>query len=105
MTDPDPAPDRPTPLSAGTVVRVRRAFPPGHVRTPVYIRGRLGRIHAFLGHYPNAEEMAYDRSGEPSLPLYQVHFAMSEIWLGRPSRDGLILDLYEHWLEPVQERI
>jgi nitrile hydratase subunit beta len=92
-------------LAPGTPVRVRPAFPPGHVRTPAYIRGRHGRIHVFLGHYPNAEEMAYGRPGEPSLPLYQVRFDMSEVWPGAGGDDSLILDLYEHWLEPVPEQV
>lgn len=100
-------------LTPGTRVRVRDAFPPGHVRTPAYVRGCHGTIHAFLGHFPNAEEMAYGRPGTPPLPLYQVRFERSEIWAAPDGHHdehtgedhALILDLYEHWLEVAGETV
>jgi nitrile hydratase len=86
-------------------VRVRRAYPPGHLRTPFYIRGMTGVIERFLGAFPNPEERAYGRSGEPRLPLYRVRFLQADVWpdyAGRPD-DTVDVELYQHWLEPAQK--
>ena len=89
----------------GAAVRVRRAFPPGHVRTPWFIRGQSGVISQIAGCYPNPEELAYGRSGKPELALYRVRFALAAVWpdYTGAALDTLVLDIYEHWLEPVEE--
>jgi nitrile hydratase len=86
----------------GDVVRVRRAFPPGHVRTPFYTRGKTGEVVSLAGHYRDPEELAYGRSGEPLTPLYRVRFTQTELWGDAEApHDDLVVDLYEHWLEPA----
>ena len=87
----------------GAAVRVRHAWPPGHVRTPAYIRGRVGTIHQTLGPYPNPEELAYRRSGLPASSLHRVRFRQRDIWpdYAGPEGDTLDVEIYEHWLEPV----
>jgi len=40
-------------------VRVRAMMPPGHVRTPAYLRGKTGVIERPLGRFPNPEQRAY----------------------------------------------
>ncbi len=90
-------------FKTGDVVRVRRAEPLGHVRTPWYIRGREGVIERFCGAYANPEELAYARSGTPRIPLYRVRFRQAEIWpdyAGGPA-DTLDVEIYQHWLEPA----
>ncbi|HWP29382.1 MAG TPA: SH3-like domain-containing protein [Chloroflexota bacterium] len=88
-------------FAIGDRVRVKALYPPGHVRTPVYIRGKQGVITAQHGHFPNPEQLAYGRDGLPPIPLYGVTFDLAEV-LGRPAgRDKLTLDIYEHWLEPA----
>jgi nitrile hydratase len=84
-------------------VRVRGADPPGHVRTPHYTRGHCGIIDSHAGDFANPEERAYGRSGEPAIPLYRVRFEQSALWPGYRGapHDSLVVDIYEHWLEPV----
>jgi nitrile hydratase len=82
---------------------VRAAYPPGHVRTPYYIRGKVGFVERVLGPFRNPEELAYGRSGEPARPLYRIRFPQTEVW---PDYSGLSIDtvdveIYEHWLEPA----
>jgi nitrile hydratase len=87
----------------GDSVRVRRAFPPGHVRTPIYIRGASGVIERDCGDCVNAEERAFGRSGLPELPLYRVRFKQREIWPDYQGAEGdsIEIELYANWLEPA----
>ncbi len=103
-----PAFPPPYPLEAdprfrpGETVRVRRAAPPGHVRTPWYLRGRTGRIERICGAFANPEELAYGRDGRPAIPLYRVRFAMAELWGAEAAaQDTLDAEIFEHWLEPA----
>jgi nitrile hydratase len=88
---------------AGDRVRVRQAYPPGHVRTPYYIRGKSGVIERILEAFPNPEERAYGRSGLPAQVLYRVRFAQTEVWPNYTGPDGDTVDIeiFEHWLEPA----
>jgi nitrile hydratase subunit beta len=86
---------------AGDPVRVRRAFPPGHVRTPYYTRGHRGTVVEVVGAYPNPERLAYGLPGEPAPTLYRVRFAQAELWpdyAGDPA-DSVDVEIFEHWLE------
>lgn len=85
----------------GEAVRVRADFPPGHVRTPFFIRGCTGVIDHAVGTYRNPEELAYGRDGLPKKTLYRVRFQQADVWPdynGNPA-DTLVVDIYEHWLE------
>jgi nitrile hydratase len=90
-------------FAPGARVRVRRAYPPGHLRTPYYIRGRTGVVERLCGAFRNPEELAFGRNGEPAQPLYRVRFAQREVWpdYAGESDDTLDVELYEHWLEPA----
>lgn len=83
-------------------VRVHTWEPPGHVRTPHYLRGHVGVIEQVVGHFRNPEELAYGRSDAARLPLYRVSFAAAELWPGDPAaaHHRLTADIFEHWLEP-----
>jgi nitrile hydratase len=89
-------------IAPGQPVRVRRVFPPGHVRTPAYLRGRRGVIERALGSSPNPEQLAYGLPAEDR-PLYRVRFTMAEIWGAGAERpeDTLEAEIYGHWLEPL----
>ena len=89
----------------GDRVRVRRAFPPGHVRTPYYARGAAGVVERVCGAFRNPEELAFGRDGRPARPLYRVRFAQAAFWpdYDGPPGDTLDIELYEHWLEPATE--
>lgn len=83
-------------------VRVKTMMPPGHVRTPAYLRGKTGIIERELGPFRNPEQLAYGLdAGE--VPLYRVRFTMAEIW--GPSAecptDTLDAEIFGHWLERV----
>ena len=88
-------------FSPGDRVRVRRACPPGHVRTPFYIRGRSGIVERLCGAFGNPEELAQRRSGEPKQPLYRVRFRQRDLWpeyRGNPD-DVVEVEIFQHWLE------
>ncbi len=89
----------------GQAVRVRTAFPPGHVRTPHYIRGHRGVVDHIAGSFANPEELAYGRDGLPEQALYRVVFRQTELWpgYGGPDHDTTVVDVFEHWLTPLKE--
>lgn len=90
-------------FTPGTPVRVREDFPPGHIRTPVYARGKQGVVTRRFGAFPNPEGLAIGRDGLPKKPLYEVRFRQTDLWpdYAGNSHDTLDIDIYEHWLEQV----
>ncbi len=102
MSGPAP-PAVPARFARGQRVAVRRADVPGHIRTPWYIRGRIGEIERLCGAFANPEELAYNRPGLPAQPLYRVRFRQAELWpdYAGPARDTIEIELYQHWLEPA----
>jgi hypothetical protein len=90
-------------FAPGDRVHVRRAFPPGHIRTPWYIRCKSGVIERICGSFANPEELAYGRPGTPAEPLYRVRFRQVEVWddYAEDARDTVDIEIYEHWLEPA----
>lgn len=95
----------PTKFEPGDRVRVRAEENPGHVRTPGYVRGKIGRIEKALGTFKNPESLAYGGSGLPKKPLYKVGFRQTDLWdeYAGQANDVLYIDIYAHWLEPVRQ--
>jgi len=93
-------------FAVGDRVRVREAYPPGHLRTPHFIRGKQGQVTRVIGAFANPEELAYGRKGLPKRPLYWVQFPQTELWpdYAGGEDDSAVVDVYEHWLEPVAAR-
>ena len=98
------------PHAIGETVRVSAGLPPGHVRTPLFLRSRTGVVIRHFGDFPNPERLAYGLSGLPKLHLYQVLFRMDETWKNEVGKDGVkdgvyasgdtvCADIYETWLE------
>ena len=90
-------------LKPGDRVRVREDYPPGHMRTPVYVRGKEGVIARAFGAFRNPEALAIGKDGLPKKILYEVHFRQRDLW---PDYDGaeddvLAVDIYEHWLSRI----
>lgn len=85
-----------------TKIRVRTMCPPGHVRAPYYLRGKIGEIERELGPFGNPELLAYGLEGE-NKTLYRVRFTMAELWGDNAEHpnDTLDAELYDHWLEKV----
>jgi hypothetical protein len=91
------------PFAPGSLVRVRDLPVKGHMRTPGYVRGRQGRVERCHGQFRNPEQLAYGRDGLPAKALYLVRFRQKDLWprYEGPAQDSLVLDIYEHWLEPA----
>ncbi len=89
--------------TVGDRVSVKRSYPPGHRRTPHYIKGKIGMIERVCGTFANPEELAYGFDGEPKRILYRVQFAQSTVWpdYRGAARDVIEMEIYEHWLEPA----
>ena len=94
-------------LIPGDRVRVRTMFPPGHIRTPYFVRGHIGQVERLNGLFANPEQLAYARDGLPKIPLYRVRFYQRELWpdYSGPATDTLTIDLYAHWLEKINEGV
>ncbi len=90
-------------LAVGDRVRVREDYPPGHIRTPVYVRGKEGVIARAFGSFLNPEVLAIGRDGLPKKALFEVRFLQRDLWpdYSGPKTDTLDIDLYEHWLSKV----
>ena len=88
-------------FAVGERVRVRRADPPGHVRTPWYCRGHVGTVERLCGAFANPEELAYNRPGLPAQPLYRVRFRSAELWPDYRGGAGDVveIEILQHWLE------
>jgi nitrile hydratase subunit beta len=89
-------------FKTGERVKVKAIYPPGHVRTPWFLRGRAGEIAEVLGRFGNPEDLAYGRPAG-AVTLYRVRFAQGELWPDAQNGPGdtLVADIYEHWLEPA----
>jgi nitrile hydratase subunit beta len=73
----------------------------GHVRTPIYVREKIGVVVRHCGAFENPEERAYGRKGTDRIPIYRVRLRQKDIW---PDYDGgpddvLEIDIYAHWLK------
>ena len=73
----------------------------GHMRAPVYCRGKTGEIERICGVFGNPESLAYGGDGQPAQPLYRVRFSQSHIWPGYqgPELDTIEIEVYQHWLK------
>ena len=91
-------------FAVGDTVRVLTGDPPGHIRTPSYVRGKTGVVEQRWGEFRNPEELAFGKPGLPKRPLYLIRFRQAEVWPGYkgPAGDTLAADIYEHWLEPAR---
>ena len=92
------------PLPPGTMVRVSARMPIGHVRTPAYLRGRVGVVERVLGRHPCPERRAY-RQDAPDRQLYRIRFDMAELW-GPSAETGtatLDAEIYDRWLESTTD--
>ena len=87
----------------GDQVKVRVDSPSHHYRTPTYIQGKSGVVVAICGRFRNPESLGHGGDGMPEQLLYRVEFAQNSVWdhYQGPSGDKILVDIYEHWLDPV----
>lgn len=83
-------------------MRVRADMPRGHLRTPAYLRGKIGWVERDLGAFPNPEDLAYRRPAPP-VGLLRIRFAMRDLWGADAAAgdDTLDAEIYAHWLQQV----
>lgn len=88
-------------FSTGDWVEVHQGTPPGHRRTPVYIRGKCGVVERICGSFPNPEELAYGFDGLPKRVLYRVAFKQVDVWpdYSGSHNDTIEMEIFEHWLQ------
>ena len=89
-------------MTPGQRVRVRAMYPPGHVRAPSYLRGKVGVIERVVGPFENPEQLAYGTEADMKVNL-RVRFTMGELWgeAAENPDDTLDAEIYDHWLEPA----
>ncbi len=91
-------------FAPGAAVRVKDDWPevrgPAHIRTPHYLRGMSGRVVRRLGTFANPEDLAFARPAEQRA-LYHVAFDQPSVWQEGHPGDKLLVELFEHWLEPA----
>lgn len=92
-------------FAPGDRVRVGTRQPIGHYRVPTYLRGKVGRVEQVIE--PAAvdnEEEGYGRNAGARRHYYRVAFVMTEIWPGYAGQphDGLLIEIYESWLERIE---
>jgi nitrile hydratase len=90
-------------FSVGDAVVVLDLGKAGHVRTPHYVRGRRGRVVAFVGCFLNPEALSIGDTSGPAVPLYRIAFPMHALWpdARRDAEDRLCIEIYDHWLAPA----
>ena len=88
----------------GQRVRIAARDPEVHNRTPHYARGRVGTVARICKAFGQPETLAYGGDGEPAQPIYRVRIAQRDLWeqYGGGADDMLEIEIFEHWLEPVE---
>ena len=89
-------------FGSGDRVGVLVGSPPRHIRTPVYVQGKVGVVDKLYGAFGNPESLAYGGSGLEKVPLYRVRFQQRDVWrdYNGSAGDTVCVDIYEHRLEP-----
>jgi nitrile hydratase len=88
-------------FAPGDRVRVLDLERRGHMRTPTYIRAKVGTVTGWCGAFLNPEDLAYGRTSGPVVHNYRVEFEQTQVWPGYrgSAADRLHIEIYEHWLE------
>ena len=73
----------------------------GHMRAPLYCRGKTGEIERVCGAFGNPETLAYGGDGTPAQPLYRVRFKQIDVWPSYTGswHDSIEIEVYQHWLK------
>ena len=85
-------------MRPGDAVRARLHAAAGHTRLPLYVRGRVGTVHALRGHFPFPDEIARHGSAGRQA-LYNVRFLASDLWGEDAGSHHVYLDLFESYLK------
>ncbi len=89
-------------FKVGEPVRVKRRWPVGHYRVPIYLRGQDAVVEAVIKRrWMNNEEEGFGRNAGALGHYYRLALAMTQVWgsySGRPL-DSLRIEVFETWLE------
>lgn len=88
-------------FDVGDAVTVRNIHPEHHTRCPRYVRRASGEIASVRGMhvFPDANARGIERAE----PLYSVRFETTELWGTDNRSDAVYVDLWEPYLEPIEE--
>lgn len=89
-------------FAVGDRVVARKEHPPGHTRSPRYVRGVEGEVVDYRGAHPFADAAA--RGEDRPEPLYNVRFDATDVWgAAHTDADAVHLDMWEPYLRPPEE--
>ena len=93
-----------TTFAVGDRVRIHDRATPLHHRTPHYVKGSVGTIVFRCGDEGRPESLGHDGDGTPTVTVYRVRVALSDLWPNAPmnTRDVLEVEVYDHWLDAVE---
>lgn len=96
-------PALPPRFKLGDRVRVDARASVGHMRTPIYTRGKTGEVVYIQGLMHDPATLAYHRPGLPLKYWYKLRFRQTDLWTGYTGdpADQLEVDIQEDWLEPA----
>jgi nitrile hydratase subunit beta len=94
--------DEPPKFAVGDRVRARHVHPTGHTRLPRYVRDHTGVVRAIQPAQVLPDTNAHFL-GENPQHVYNVEFDSHELWGPEGEKFTLSIDLYESYLEPVEE--
>lgn len=92
-------------LAKGQPVRIASRLTVGHSRVPSYVRGARGTVERVLREFLIPEDDAFGQPNGRRLMLYRVRLSAKDLWpqYRGAATDEVQLEVYEHWLEPVEE--
>ena len=92
-------------FTQGQRVRVLPLPTIGHSRVPEYARGAVGSVERVLRPFLIPEDDAFGRPEGRKRTLYRVRLQTSLLWKDYrgATSDEVQLEVYEHWLEPIEE--
>ena len=90
-------------FATGQRVRIADRTPPVHHRVPSYAKGRVGVIERVCGMHGEPEKFIRG-DGKPARRLYRVAITQTALWnsYGGTVNDIREIEIFEHWLEPVE---
>ena len=89
--------------SVGQPVRISARVHAGHHRTPAYVKGARGTVERVHDRFADPETRAYGGDGTPHRQLYLVGIDLRSVTpRDHGSRDRVFVDVFEHWLEPIE---
>ena len=90
-------------FQVGQRVRIDDRTPPVHHRVPSYAKGKTGIVERVCGLHGEPEKFIRG-DGKPPQRIYRVLIQQDKLWAGYEGTQGdkLEIEIFEHWLEPVE---